>query len=93
LAALVIESGPVGRDPLADIDRRVTAAIEALPGVVAAMAWLCKPARQRTVYIAVEPGTGICSVRRATRRILQRNGVSVHPSCLHVAAVDNRPVP
>lgn len=88
MAALVIESGHVGRDPLADINRRVTAAIEALPGVVAAFAWLRKPPDQRTVYIAVEAGTGVCSIRRETRSILQKNGVSVHPACMHIAAIE-----
>ncbi|MEJ2678955.1 MAG: hypothetical protein P8174_07775 [Gemmatimonadota bacterium] len=89
MAALVIESGHVGRDPLADIDRRVSAAIEALPGVVAAIAWLRKPPDQRTVYIAVEAGTGVCSIRRETRSILRENGVSVHPTCVHIAAIES----
>jgi hypothetical protein len=88
LAALVIESGHVGRDPLADLDRRVAASIEALPGVVAAIAWLRRPPDQRTVYIAVEAGTDICSIRRETRSILQQNGVSVHPTCMHIAAIE-----
>lgn len=91
MAALVIESGHVGRDPLADIDSRVATALEALPGVVAAMAWLRKPPDRRTVYIAVESGIGICRIRHAARRILRRNGVSVHPSCIHIAPIDDRP--
>lgn len=93
MAALIIESGPIGRDPFADLDRRVSAAIEALPGVVAAAAWLGRSTQRRTIYIAVESGAGACAVRRATRRILRRNGVSVLPACLHIAPVGGPPAP
>jgi len=88
LAALVIESGPAGHDPLADIDRRVGDAIEALPGVVAAVAWLRRPPLQRTVYVALESGAGVYAVRKATRRILRRSGVCVRSSCVHIAPID-----
>jgi hypothetical protein len=91
LAALIIESGHVGRDPLADLDRRVTEAVEALPGVVAAMACLRRPPDQRTVYIAMEPGANACLIRRATRRILRHNEVSVRTDCIRIAPVDGSP--
>jgi hypothetical protein len=93
LVALVIESGPIGRDPFADIDRRVTVALEALPGVVAAIAWLREAPNQRSIYVAMEPGAEASAILRATRRILRRTGVSIPSSCIHIASIDERSAP
>jgi hypothetical protein len=88
LAALIIESGHAGHDPLADIEQRVGAAIEALPGVVAAIAWLRTTPQQRAVYVALEPDRPVRPVRRGTIRILRRHRVSVEPARIRIAPLD-----
>lgn len=93
MVALVIESGPLGRDPFADIDRRVSMALEALPGVIAAAAWLHEAPHQRSIYIASKLGTEACTIMQAARLILRHNGVFIPPSCIHIASIDERTAP
>ncbi|HKJ93464.1 MAG TPA: hypothetical protein VJ957_09855 [Longimicrobiales bacterium] len=87
MAALVIESGNPGRDPLADIDRRIATAIEALPGVLAAVAWIHPSTARRAVYIAIPPDQPIEPIHHATLHILRQHRISIEPARIHIAPV------
>lgn len=82
-----------GRDALAALEDRLTAELEAIPGILAAAVWLATPTRLREGYISAAPGASLATLEQATHRLLSAHQVDFSGEQLHIALLDQAAAP
>ncbi|HEX7090673.1 MAG TPA: hypothetical protein VF192_11105 [Longimicrobiales bacterium] len=77
-----------GREAPRDLELKAAAALEAIPGVLAAAVWIGRAPQVREVYIAAAPGTSIPDLKRATHEVLHANGLVCSPEVVQIGVLD-----
>jgi hypothetical protein len=77
-----------GREAPRDLELKAAAALERIPGVLAAAVWIGQAPRVREVYIAAAPGTSIPDLKRATHEVLHANGLVCPPEVVQIGVLD-----
>lgn len=78
---------------LAALEDRLTAELEAIPGILAAAVWLADAAQLREGYISAAPGASLATLEQAAYRLLSAHQVGVARDQLHIAHLDHATAP
>lgn len=87
------DAAVLGRDALATLEDRLTAELEAIPGVLAAAVWLATPAQLREGYVSAAPGASLANLEQAAHRLLSAQQIGFTSDQLHIALLDQATAP
>lgn len=80
-----MSNGPT-KDPAGDVETWLVDAIEQLPGVIAASAWIAEPKRLQALHITATPNAAPKIIAHAAAKILRRQGIAFEQGMIQVGA-------